>query len=107
MTTTEHPDSESIDGADDGAAKRKDRMSFANDVMWSLGFDGMTVVANILAVFLLIPILGDEGYGAYLGLFGIIGPLGGLAWAGVGLAALQRIVRDEQDPAAVLSLIHI
>lgn len=104
MTATENENADSQTDPGNGSdpdAKRKDRMSFANDVMWSLGFDGLTVVANILAVFLLIPILGDEGYGAYLGLFGIIGPLGGLAWAGVGLAALQRIVRDNQDPAAV------
>ncbi len=82
-------------------AKRKDRLSFANDVFWSLGFDGLTVIANIVAFWLLSKNLATAGYGAYIGLFGIIGPLGGLAWAGVGLAALQRIVRDEEDPAAV------
>ncbi len=103
MTATHEPNSDAPlnPDEDDAHTKRKDRLSFANDVVWSLGFDGLTVVANIVAFLLLIPIFGDEGYGAYIGLFGIIGPLGGLAWAGVGLAALQRIVRDEKDPAAV------
>lgn len=101
MTTIHESDPDAPDEADAQQARRKDRLSFANDVFWSLGFDGLTVVANIVAFLLLIPIFGDEGYGAYIGLFGIIGPLGGLAWAGVGLAALQRIVRDERDPSAV------
>lgn len=102
MTTTHDPNADAPLGEeDDDKAKRKDRLSFANDVVWSLGFDGLNVVANIFAVLLLIPILGDAGYGAYVGLFGIVGPLGGLAWAGVGLAALQRIVRDGRDPSEV------
>lgn len=104
MTTIHDSDPGAVDdeeNADDGSAKRKDRLSFANDVVWSLGFDGLTVVANIVAFLLIGRNLGDDGYGAYIGLFGIIGPLGGLAWAGVGLAALQRIVRDKEDPIAV------
>ncbi len=110
MTTTHDSDTGAVDddspaadstAANDAQAKRKDRLSFANDVFWSLGFDGMTVVANIVAFYLLSINLNTAGYGAYIGLFGIIGPLGGLAWAGVGLAALQRIVRDEEDPTTV------
>lgn len=102
MTTTHDPNSDApLSDDDQDEAKRKDRLSFANDVVWSLGFDGLNVVVNIAAVLLLIPILGPDGYGAYIGLFGIVGPLGGLAWAGVGLAALQRILRDERDPAEV------
>jgi O-antigen/teichoic acid export membrane protein len=80
---------------------KKGRLSFANDVAWSLLFDGSAMVANIITFILLGRNLGDEGYGAYVGLFGITGPLSGLAWAGVGLAALQRILRDEHDPAVV------
>ena len=101
MSTTQDSGSNAdFNAPDDGQAKRKDRLSFANDVVWSLGFDGLTIVANIIGFLLLSRNLGLAGYGAYIGLFGIIGPLGGLAWAGVGLAALQRIVRDEQDPSA-------
>ncbi len=75
--------------------------SFAADVGWSMAHDGTTVVANLVAFLLLGRNLGDAGYGAYVGVFGIIGPLAGLAWAGVGLAALQRIIRDQDDPAQV------
>lgn len=106
MTTTHDSGTGPVgdaDGPGDDPAndKRKDQLSFANDVAWSLGFDGLTVVTNIIAFYLLSLNLNTAGYGAYIGLFGIVGPLGGLAWAGVGLAALQRIVRDGQDPATV------
>ena len=98
MTTIQEPDKENLD---EGAAKRKDRLSFANDLVWSLCFDGFSDIANVVAFWLLSKNLAPAGYGAYIGLFGIVGPLGGLAWAGVGLAALQRIVRDEHDPVKV------
>ncbi len=100
MTTTQGSERSVPEDGEEFPA-RKDRLSFANDVFWSLCFDGLTVVANIVAFWLLSKNLASAGYGAYIGLFGIIGPLGGLAWAGVGLAALQRIVRDEQDPVGV------
>ena len=105
MTTTHDSDTGSANDENSanngGKEKRIDQLSFANDVVWSLGFDGLTVVANIVAFLLIGRNFGNEGYGSYISLFGIIGPLGGLAWAGVGLAALQRIVRDEQDPSDV------
>ena len=101
MTTIHESDPDAPDETDAQQARRKDRLSFANDLFWSLGFDGLTVVANIIAFWLLSKNLETSGYGAYIGLFGIIGPLGGLAWAGVGLAALQRILRDEQDPSLI------
>lgn len=102
MSTIEDPEKDADIGADGkDRSKRKDRLSLANDVMWALGFDGMTVVANIVAFWLLSKNLAPAGYGAYIGLFGIVGPIGGLAWAGVGLAALQRIVRDKEDPSRI------
>ncbi len=82
-------------------SRRSRTLSFANDVAWSLAFDGTAMIANIITFILLGKNLGDDGYGAYVGLFGITGPLSGLAWAGVGLAALQRILRDEHDPVEV------
>lgn len=99
MSTIQDPEQDADSGDPDAkSSRRRDRLSFANDVMWSLGFDGLSVVANIVAFWLLSKNLAPAGYGAYIGLFGIVGPLGGLAWAGVGLAALQRIVRDKEDP---------
>lgn len=95
MTVTDESSSSEEDVL---AAQRRDRFAFANDLVWAMGFDGTTVVANIVAFWLLSKNLATAGYGAYIGLFGIIGPLGGLAWAGVGLASLQRIVRDGADP---------
>ena len=80
---------------------RKDGLSFANDVVWALMFDGLAIVAQLVTFLLLGRTLAAAGYGAYIGLFGITGPLSGLAWAGVGLAALQQIVRDEKDPVEV------
>ena len=57
MTTTHDSDTGSANDENsannEGKEKRKDQLSFANDVVWSLGFDGLTVVANIVA-FLLI-----------------------------------------------------
>jgi len=82
-------------------SRRRSQLSFANDVVWSLMFDGAAIIANLVTFILLGRNLGDDGYGAYLGLFGITGPLSGLAWAGVGLAALQQLLRDERDPLEV------
>lgn len=96
MTITEEPGLPEEEAAK--SERRKDRFSFANDVVWALGNDGSVVVANIVAFWLLSKNLASAGYGAYIGLFGIIGPIGGLAWAGVALASLQRIVRDGADP---------
>ena len=57
MSTTQDSGSNAdFDAPDDGQAKRKDRLSFANDVVWSLGFDGLTIVANIIGFLSLIHI---------------------------------------------------
>lgn len=79
----------------------KSSKDFANDIMWSMTHDGFAIVANLTAFLLLGRNLGTEGYGAYVGVFGVLSPLAGLAWAGVGLSAMQRILRDKEDPADV------
>ena len=52
--------------------KASEKLSFANDVVWSLMFDGGAIVANLVTFILLGRNLGDAGYGAYLGLFGCL-----------------------------------
>ena len=69
------------------------------DFLWTGGADGLLLVASLLSFMILGRELGPEDYGAYLGTFGVIGPLGAVTFGGLGLAVMQRHLRDKQSVA--------
>lgn len=77
--------------------------SLGRDTMWAAINDGAMLVVALLTFTLVVRSFGQEEYGAYLGAFGIVAPLTGLAWNGVALTALQRVIREGESPSLVAS----
>ncbi len=73
----------------------------AGDVAWSGIADLLTIIAQTASFILLGRDLGPDRYGGYVGMFGIIGPLGALSWSGLTLLVMQKILRERLDPNAV------
>ena len=73
----------------------------AGDTIWGLVFEAAMVISVTVSFFLLGRNLGSEGYGAYVGLYAIIAPLGALASSGMALSVLQHAIRDEERLATV------
>ncbi len=73
----------------------------ASDVMWSGASDLLIMMAQLSSFILLGRNLPLDRYGGYVGLYGIIGPIGALSWAGLQLLVMQQILREERDRAAV------
>lgn len=73
----------------------------ASDVVWSGAADVLLMLSNLFSLKLLGDGLTPTGWGAYLGFFAIVGPLGSLSWAGLNLVVLQRILREGEDPTRV------
>ncbi len=73
----------------------------ATDVAWSAISDGLTLVVNLTSFLLLFRSLEIETYGGYVGVYGVIGPLGALTFSGMSLLILQRIIREKEDPQEV------
>lgn len=71
----------------------------ATDSAWGIGLELVTMVSSILTFALLGRSLGPEGYGGYVALYSIVGPLVTLAASGVTLALLQHVVRDREPIA--------
>ena len=71
------------------------------DTSWVMSQDALNVLVSVLSFTLIVHAFGPENYGAYLGAYGIIAPLTGLAWNGVALTILQRGRQDHQDPVVV------
>jgi O-antigen/teichoic acid export membrane protein len=71
------------------------------DTSWVAAQDGSALVAAVVAAAVIIPQLGPARYGAYLGAYGVISPLTGLAWTGVSLSLIHRIIREREDPSSV------
>lgn len=74
----------------------------AGDTVWGGIHDGFALVASMTSFVLLQQALSQAGYGALFGLYGLVGPLGSLTFAGPGLALLQRRFRHGQDPDEIL-----
>ncbi len=71
------------------------------DTFWALLDQGAALVSSTLAFLLLGRTLGASGYGAYVGLYALIGPFLAPSQAGVLLAAMEHVVRDGEDPLEV------
>lgn len=74
----------------------------ASDVAWSGISDFLALIVNLASFTLLGRTLEVSTYGAWVGTYGIIGPLGALTWSGLSLLILQRIIR-EGDAAHVVA----
>lgn len=72
------------------------------DSAWALLDQGTALVASTLSFLLLGRSLGVAGYGAFVGLYALIGPFLALSQSGVFLAAMEHIVRDGEDPVDVV-----
>ena len=71
------------------------------DTFWALLDQGAALVSSTLSFMLLGRTLGATGYGAYVGLYALIGPFLAPSQSGVLLAAMEHVVRDREDPVEV------
>ena len=78
------------------------RGGLANDTAWGALHDLSQLVLMTATFTLLSRQLAVNEYGQYAGIYGIVGPLGGLTWSGIGFAILQRSIR-ERDKADQIS----
>ena len=71
------------------------------DTVWAFFDTGTSLLASVLSFLLLGRTLGAAGYGAYIGLYALIGPFTGLSQAGIFLAAMEHVAREGEDPREV------
>jgi O-antigen/teichoic acid export membrane protein len=71
------------------------------DTVWALVDQGVGVVASMLSFLLLGRTLGASGYGAFVGLYALIGPFLAPSISGVFLAGMEHIVREGEDAVRV------
>src|SRR3954447_21898296 len=83
-----------------GLLKHFRRGGLGNDAAWSVTHDGTQLVLQFLSVTLLVRHLGPTEYGSYAGIYGIVGPIGGLTWTGISMAVLKRRLHEGQDALA-------
>jgi O-antigen/teichoic acid export membrane protein len=74
----------------------------AGDTLWSGIHDAIALMTALTSFTLLTKVLETERYGAYVGIYGLLGAVGALAYSGVGLALLQRLVGEKDDPDSAL-----
>lgn len=75
--------------------------SLGVDTIWMMAQDGILVLVSLLSFTLIVHAFGPAEYGAYIGAYGTIAPLTGLAWNGVALTVLQRARQEGHDPSIV------
>ncbi|MEM7339169.1 MAG: lipopolysaccharide biosynthesis protein [Actinomycetota bacterium] len=72
------------------------------DTIWS-GVHDVAQLASAFTSFLLLQrVLDPATYGAYIGLYGLLATFGAMSFAGAGLALLQRLVGEGDDPDRTL-----
>jgi O-antigen/teichoic acid export membrane protein len=71
------------------------------DTAWALLEQGTALVASVVSFLLLGRPLGPAGYGAFVGLYALMGPFLALSQAGVFLAAMEHVVREREEAADV------
>lgn len=77
--------------------------SMINDVAWSAISDVLALMANMSSFIFLAQSLTPERYGGYVGIYGVIGPLGAFSWSGLSLLVLQRVIRENDAPQTALN----
>jgi O-antigen/teichoic acid export membrane protein len=78
------------------------RKVMARETAWSIADQGIGVVGQTISFFLLGSTLLSAGYGAYVGLFALIGPFLAFANSGVSLTILEHTLRDGEDRLTVI-----
>lgn len=73
----------------------------AKDTGWALGAEALTVVVLTVSFALLGRRLGPQGYGAFVGLYGLLGPAISVNQSAVGLAIYEHIVGRKESSADV------
>ncbi|MEM8926373.1 MAG: lipopolysaccharide biosynthesis protein [Actinomycetota bacterium] len=74
----------------------------AGDTMWSGAHDALQLVTALTSFYLLQRGLGLESYGAYVSFYGLLGAFGAMCYSGVGLALLQRLMGEGDEPSTSL-----
>ncbi len=71
----------------------------ARDTLWTGVHDVMGTVAAVVSFLLLQYTYSEDTavYGAFVGLYGVVAPLGSLTFAGPGLALIQQRIRFNED----------
>ncbi len=67
----------------------------AHDTMWTAAHDGLATVTALLSFLAITDVYKDDSatYGAFVAIYGVVGPLGSMTFAGPGLALIQRRLR--------------
>jgi len=81
----------------EGLRRHFRRGGLANDTAWGALHDLSQLLVMTASFLLLGRKLGVSDYGRYVGVYGIVGPVGGLTWSGICLAVLQRRLRERDD----------
>jgi O-antigen/teichoic acid export membrane protein len=79
-----------------------ERKVVARETAWAIADQGVGVIGQTVSFFLLGTTLLPAGYGAYIGLFALIGPFLAFASSGVSLTILEHTVRDGEDRLTVV-----
>lgn len=74
----------------------------AAETAWSLAHEGLALITMTLSFLLLARHLGTAGYGAYLGLYGLLAPFTAFTLSGISLTVLEHTVREREEPAGVV-----
>lgn len=72
------------------------------DTVWAMFDQGTGLVASMASFLLLGRTLGAAGYGAFVGLYALIGPFLALSQSGIFLAAMEHVAREREDPREVV-----
>jgi O-antigen/teichoic acid export membrane protein len=75
--------------------------SFVTDFGWRGVDDSVGAVCALISFTLLGRSLGPEGYGAFVGIYGVLGPAATFAYSGAALAVLRSLVREGEDRTEV------
>ena len=83
------------------AGRQSKAASIIGDVMWQGSGNALTILTSMASLLMLVREFGAAGYGVYLGIFGVIGPLAALTYSGIALGVVQRRLREKDDLAEV------
>ncbi len=67
----------------------------AQDTVWTAAHDGLATITAMVSFLAITSVYRDDSatYGAFVAVYGVVGPLGSMTFAGPGLALIQRRVR--------------